>query len=149
MGSGQGPWWARYNPIQHGILEGCQSFMPRSLSVGCFLGGMAGTQEEEGLQMGRSVMWDQIELLRAKGIDRYYTPRVKKVPDTKADHSSTPLTGQQLPTSRITELVPKVLCSWFPIRGSSLWSLLYIRPLPISPKEEVVVLGPQDKYSRV
>lgn len=67
--------------------------------------------------MGGSVMWDQIELLRAKGIDRYYTPRVKKVPDTKADHSSTPLTGQQLPTSRITELVPKVLCSWFPIRG--------------------------------
>lgn len=65
-----------------------------------------------------------------------------------ADHKKHP-TRKQLPTSRTTELVPKVLCSWFTIRGSSLWSLLCMRPLPISSREgEVVVLGPQDEYSR-
>lgn len=33
---------------------------PGHLSVGWFLGGMAGTEGEGGPQMGRSAMWDQI-----------------------------------------------------------------------------------------
>lgn len=53
----------------------------------------------------------------AWGVDHYYTPNVKKAPGTIADHKQNPLTGQQLPTSRTNQLVPKVLCPWFPSWG--------------------------------
>lgn len=54
-----------------------------------------------------------------------------------------------LPTSRTTQLVPKSLCPWLPSWGLLALELPVCDVSPMTLREgEVVVLGPQDKWSR-